>query len=181
MVEIVSTVREPTIRYYDNLFYLRKGLSNGEIQFEGNVHNYSPDAFVFDNKRRIFDITRSAHATVRNDMTNYLCGLLTELPRHQCVEAFDYLFDYRHYKEYLTLVGDRKEKSMNLLIFRQPDQVNRGYVAHVHFSSVGRRETPIHYTINATLTCQRYSYFPLRETKLEDLFAALQNLNLNAV
>lgn len=181
MVEIVSSVREPTIQYYDNLFYLRNGLSNGEIDFEGNVHNYSPDAFVFDNKRRIYDFTRSAHATVRNNMTNYLCGLLTELPRHQCVEAFDYLFDYRHYKEYLTQVGDRKEESMNLLIFRERDLFNLGYVALVQFSSVARRETHIMYTVNATLTCQRYSYFELQETNLEELFAALQNLNLNAV
>ena len=180
MVVIVSSVREPTIQYYDNLFYLRKGLLSGEIQFEGYVNNYAPYAFVFDNKRRIYDFTRSAHATVRNDMTNYLCGLLTELPRHQCVEAFNYLFDYRYYKEYLTLVGDQKAESMNLLIFRQPDQVNRGYVAHVQFSSVGRRETQIQYTVNATLTCQRYSYFELQEANLEELFAALRNLNLNA-
>lgn len=180
MVVIVSSVREPTIQYYDNLFYLRKGLSNGEIQFQGYVHNYAPDAFVFDNKRRIYDFTRSAHATVRNDMTNSLCGLLQELPRDECVEAFDYLFDYRHYKEYLTQVGDRKEESMNLLIFRQPDRVNRGYVAHVQFSSIARRETHIQYTVNATLTCQRYSYFELQEANLEELFAALRNLNLNA-
>ena len=173
MVEIVSSVREPTIRFYDNLFYLKNGLTNGEIQFEGNVHNYSPDAFVFDNKRRIFDFTRSAHATVRNDMTAFLCGVLQELPQEQCAEAFDYVFDHRHYKGYLTQVGDRKEESMNLLIFRQPDQVNEGYVAHVQFSSIARRETQIQYTVNATLTCQRYSYFELLERNLEELFAAL--------
>lgn len=180
MVEIVSSVREPTIQFYDNLFYLRNGLSNGEIQFKGYVHNYSPDAFVFNNKRRIYDFTRSAHATVRNDMTNYLCGLLQELPEEQCCEAFDYLFDYRHYKEYLTQVGDQKAESMKLLIFRHPDEVKKGYVAHVHFSSVARRETQTQFTVNATLTCQRYSYFELQEANLEELFAALQNLNLNA-
>ena len=181
MLEIVTSVREPIIQYYDNLFNLRNGLSNGEIHFEGNVHNYSPDAFVFDNKRRIFDFTRSAHDTVRNDMTNSLCGVLQELPREQCVEAFDYLFDYHHYKECLAQVGNQKAESMNLLIFRQPDEVNDGYVAHVQFSSVARQETQIQYTVNATLTCQRYSYFELQETNLEELFAALQNLNLNAV
>lgn len=179
MVEIVSSVREPTIRYHDNVSYLREGLSNGEIQFEGNVHNYSPDAFVFDNKKRIFDFTRSAHATVRNDMTDSLCDVLQELPQEQCAEAFDYLFDYRHYKAYLTRVGDRKEESMYLLIFRQPDEVDDGYVAHVEFSSVARRETQIQYTVNATLTCQRYSYFELQEANLEDLYAPLQNLNLD--
>ena len=63
MLEIVTSVREPIIQYYDNLFNLRNGLSNGEIHFEGNVHNYSPDAFVFDNKSRIYDFTCSAKAT----------------------------------------------------------------------------------------------------------------------
>ena len=114
-------------------------------------------------------------------MTAFLCGVLQELPQEQCCEAFDYLFDYHHYKECLAQVGNQKAESMNLLIFRQPDEVNDGYVAHVQFSSVARQETQIQYTVNATLTCQRYSYFELQETNLEELFAALQNLNLNAV
>lgn len=180
MFQIVSSVREPTFQFYDNLYYLKNGLSNGEIKFNGYVHNYSPAAFVFNNKSRTYDFTRSAQATVRNNMTNFLCGVLQGLPREQCEEAFDYLFDYRHYKEYLTQVGDQKAESMNLLIFRQPDEVNEGYVAHVHFSSVAREETQTRYTVNATLTCQRYSYFELQEANLEELFAALQNLNLNA-
>ena len=137
--------------------------------------------------------TSRALPKLQCEMTAFLCGVLQELPQEQCCEAFDYLFDYHHYKECLAQVGNhhykeclaqvgnQKAESMNLLIFRQPDEVNDGYVAHVQFSSVARQETQIQYTVNATLTCQRYSYFELQETNLEELFAALQNLNLNAV
>ena len=180
MVEIVSLVREPTFQFYDNLLRLRNGLSNGEIQFEGNVYNYAPNAFVFDNKSRIYDFTRTAKATVGKNMTKFLTDVLQELPERKCREAFDYLFEYHHYKECLAHVENQKAESMNLLIFQQPDEVNEGYVAFVLFSSVARREAQTEYTVNATLTCQRYSYFELQETNLEELFAALQYLNLNA-
>ena len=180
MVEVVSSVREPTIHFYDNLFNLKNGLSNGEIQFEGNVHSYSPDAFVFDDKRSIWDFTRSAKATVREDMTAFLRGVLQELTEEQCRKAFGLLFEYYYYKESVSEVGNQKRESMNLLIFRQPDEVNDGYVALVLFSSVARRETQTEYTVNATLTCQRYSYFGLLERNVAEVFASLQNLNLNA-
>ena len=88
MFQIISSVREATFQFYDNLFYLRNGVLNDQIQFEGNVHNHAPDAFVFNDRSRIYDFTRSAHATVRNDMTNYLCEVLQELPRGKVLRSF---------------------------------------------------------------------------------------------
>lgn len=134
MFQIVSSVREPTFQFYDNLYYLKNGLSNGEIHFRGNVRSYTPNTFVYNDKRCPYDFTRSAKADVRNHMASVLCGWLSMLPEAQSREAFDYLFNYHHYKEYLNEVGNQKAESMNLLIFKK-----RGYVALVKFNSVTRR------------------------------------------
>ena len=162
MVQIVSSIREPNFQYYDNLAYLRNGRSNDEIQFQGFVINHAPSAFVFDSGRA-YDFVRSARATVRNSMAEFLWKLLPELPRGKRNEALDCLFDYYHYRESLD-VGAKKAESMKMLIF---DNEYRGYVAHVQFSSVSRRIDTSKYSVNATLTCQRFSYFELQETDFD--------------
>ena len=92
MFQIVSSVREPTFQFYDNLYYLKNGVSNDEIHFQGHVRSYTPNTFVYDNKRCTYDFTRAANADVRNDMASVLCGWLPMLPNAQSREAFDYLF-----------------------------------------------------------------------------------------
>jgi len=80
--------------------------------------------------------------------------------------------NYHHYKEYLKEVGNQRAESMNMLIFKKP----HGYVALVKFNIVTRRNGGHQYTVNATLTCQRFSYFELQESTLDELPEKLQNL-----
>lgn len=161
MFQIVSSVREPTFQFYDNLYYLENGVSNGDIHFQGNVHRYEPGVFVYGRKTRIYDFTRTAQADVRDKMAEHLRGWLPGLPKKKSREVFDYLFDYHHYKEYLKEVGNQRAETMNMLISRKPDHVSQGYVALVKFNCVSRRNADILYTVNAVLTCQLFSYFEL--------------------
>ena len=172
--QIVSSVREPTYQYYVNQANLEKGLLNDEISVQGNVVKHSPTSFVLRRKSRISKFTRSANAKVRDNMARALRNWLPELPEKRCLEAFDCLFDLHYYKEYLTQVGHQKRESMNMLIF-----VRQRYVAHVQFSSVAKRKGRFTYTVNATLTCQRYTYFELLKKDLDTVIRALQNLDLD--
>ena len=177
MFQIVSSVREPTFQFYDNLYYLKNGLSNEDIHFQGNVLSHTPNTFVYDNKRCVYDFTRTAKAEVRNHMAGVLCRWLWRLPNARSREAFDCLFDLHHYKDYLEEVGNQRAESMNMLIFKEPRNIlERGYVALVKFKSVTRRNRYRQYTVNATLTCQRFSYFELQENTLEEVLEELQNL-----
>lgn len=171
MFQIVSSVREPTFQFYDNLYYLKNGLSDEDIYFQGHVLSYTPDTFVYDDKWRTYDFTRSANADVRDDMASVLREWLWGLPKAQSREAFDYLFDYHNYKEYLKEVGNQRAESMSMLIFKWP-----WYVALVKFNSVTRRNWFHQYTVDATLTCQCFSYFELQETTLDEVLEELQNL-----
>ena len=175
--QIVSSVREPTYQYYVNRAYLEQGLADDHLRFDGGVFNHSPSAFEF-RSRSIYDFTRSAKAKVRDDIGGALHNWLPQLPVERCLEAFDWLFDYHYYKDYLTDVGRQKRESMNMLISVNLNQRKR-YVAHVQFSCVSKRNETSIYTVNATLTCQRYTYFKLREADLGDVIKALQNLQLN--
>ena len=176
--QIVSSVREPTHQYYVNLAYLEKGLQNDQIRFQGKVVNHSPTAFVFPRKTSIWDFTRTANARVRDNMVRALRTWLPELPEERCLEAFDCLFDYHYYKEYLAHVGQQKRESVNMLIFEN-QKPWKSYVAHVQFNCVTKRNESSTYTVNATLTCQRYTYFELRRIDLDEVIRALQNLDLD--
>ena len=175
MVQIVSSIREPTFQYYDNLAYLRNGRSNDEIQFQGYVVPHTPPTFEYNNKRCVYDFVRSAGAEMRNEMADFLSGLLQELSKERCKGALGGLFAYHHYKKALKRVGARKDESMKMLIF---DNENRRYVAHVQFSSVSRRIDQSRYTVDVTLACQRFSYFELQETDFNEILKALQNLHV---
>ena len=157
-------------------------MSNGEIHFQGDVHSYTPDTFALNNKKCIFDFVSTALATVRNDMASALCGWLPKLPNAQSCEAFDYLFDYHHYKEYLREVGNQRAESINMLIFKKSHE----YVALVKFKTFTRRNSNNLYTVNATLTCELLSYFEFQEggldqqidQEIEQLLKDIQNLRL---
>lgn len=173
MFQIVSSVREPT-QFYDNLNYLMNGLLNGQIHFQWNVFSNIPITFIYHNKRRLYDFTRSANADVRNHMAGVLCGWLPMLPNAQSREAFAYLFNYLHYKEYLKAVGNQRAESMGMLIFKKP----LGYVALVKFNIVTRRNGLHQYTVYPTLTCQLFSYFELQQRTLGAFLQKLQNLRI---
>lgn len=182
MFQIVSSVRESAFQFHPNLYYLKNGLSNGEIHFQEILHSYEPEAFVYDKKNRVYDFTRTAQADVRDDMASRLLDWLPGLPMEQTREFFDYLFDYCHYKEYLKEVGNQRAESMRLLIFREPEDVNQGYVALVKFNCTSKRHSNIQYTVHATLTCELFSYFELQERSLDQLVDQLvrevENLRL---
>lgn len=179
MVIIISSVQGPaTFQYYDNLAFLKNGLDNDEIHFEGYVNVHEPDAFVYEGGRG-YDFTRKARAKVREDMADWLGGTLPGLQLQDCRkirEAFDCIFNYYAYKGYLDHVGDERHESMQMLVFDDRDQPE--YVAHVQFSSITKRNAEHGFTVNATLSCQRFTPFPLQQTALDDILQALQNLHV---
>lgn len=176
MAIIILTSIQDDFGYYNNLVFLRRGLKEGRIQFQG-VHNHAPAAIVFDNNARVYDFIRSAHSTIRDKMTDYLVTVLqalTDQDRLLIQEAFDCLFNYRTYRGYLDQVGRQRHESMKMLIFNAAQQ----YVAHVHFSGTSRKTAAKQYTVNATLTCQCFTYFQVQETDYEAVLQALQNLQV---
>lgn len=178
MVTIVSSREDPSFSYYNNLAFLKNGLENNAIHFQDYVNNYSPPAFVY-NAGRIYDFTRMAKARVRENMAAHLCsvppGLNIQQQDHQILrEAFDRLFEYHTYKGYLDIVGQQRRESLNMLVFDH----NQEYVAHVQFNSTTVRNAPGQFTVNAILTCQRFTYFELQEAALGDVLEALKNLHV---
>ena len=169
MVIIISSVQGPdTFQYYDNLAFLRNRVDDGQTHLTGfNVHE--PPPYVY-NGGRVYDITRKARAEVREDMVDWLGGTLPGLQLQDCRkirEALDCIFYYYAYKGYLDHVGDERHESMQMFVFHDRDQPE--YVAHVQFSSITKRNAEHGFTVNATLTCQRFTPFPLQETALDDI------------
>jgi hypothetical protein len=177
-IEILTSTQDD-FGYYDNLGYLRKALQEGRVHFEGLVNNYAHDEPPFATAR-IYDFSRSANSSIRENMTTYLSrnNVLPGIqPQdHQKIRvAFNCLFNYFAYKGYLDQVHQQRHESMYMMIFNQPQQ----YVAHVGFSSTSRRTAQEQFTVDAILTCQRFTYFPKQETDFEDVLQALQNLHVH--
>ena len=156
--------------YYWNLSYLRRALQNDEVAFIGVVNNYAPEEFVI-NKGRVYDFTRTAKAAIRDKMTTHLLqpNVLPELEvgDHETIkEPFDCLFNYLGYKTRLEQANSKRAESMRMLIFNDANgNQAKQYVAHVTLSCNSHRENQ-QYTVYATLTCQRYTYFPLQSGRL---------------
>ena len=171
-------------RYYWNLIYIMKGLQKDEVKFIGEVDNYAPTAFVF-NKARVYDFTCTAKATIRDKMTTHLLHPdvlpgLKEVEGHERIkEPFDCLFNYQGYKTRLEQANSTRDESVKMLIFNDANgNKAKQYVAHVTFSCNSHRANH-QYTVYATLTCQRFSYFPLQEDDFEAVLQALQNLHVD--
>lgn len=154
------------------------------MAFDGLVNNHAPGAFVFD-KARTYDFTRSAKSTIRDNMTTYLNqpNVLPGLKVGDCEtiqEPFDCLFNYHRYKTSLERANPQQAESMKMLIFNDANgDKAKQYVAHVTFSCSSHRAVQQQqFTVNATLTCQRFKYFPLQEDDFEAVFQALQNLHV---
>ena len=170
--------------YYYNLSFLRGALERDEVAFIGEVNNHAPETFVFDNKTNVYNFTRSAMKEIRDNMTNHLFendllpGLQSGRDKQKIKEPFEHLFSNSGYKASLDQVGQRRVESMHMLIFngayrRQP------YVAHVNLTCNSRRAGDQLFTVYATLTCQRFTYFPLQEEDFEAVLQALQNLHVD--
>lgn len=185
-ITILTSIQD-NFGYYNNLGFLRRGLlrqegEEGRIQFQDVVNNLTPAAIDFGDKRRVYDFIRSAGSRIREDMTTYLGDVLpgvTDPDRQLIREALDCLFNYHTYRDHLEQVGDEQRESMHMLIFNDANgDENQQYVAHVHFSGVSRKTAARQYTVNVSLTCQRFTYFPLQETNIQAVHDALQNLHL---
>ena len=176
MVIIVSSRKDPSFRYHNNLALLRNGVENGTTHFQGLINSHE-STFNY-TAGRIYDFTRTAKAEMREKMTTNICDVLTgrlQQQDHQSIrEAFDCLFDYHTYKGYLKMITQQRRESLNMLVFDH----NQDYVAHVQFKSITVRNAKDHYTVDVTLTCQRFTYFEFQEADLEDVLAALQNLHV---
>ena len=181
VIQVVSS-NVDDFRYYWNLSYIRNGLQNDEIAFIGVVNNYAPKAFEF-NTGRVYDFTRTAKAEIRDKMTTHLLqpdvlpGL--EVRFHEMIkEPFDSLFNYQGYKTRLEQANSTRDESMKMLIFNDANgNQAKQYVAHVTFSCDSHRASQ-QYTVYTTLTCQRYTYFPLQVDDFEAVLQALQNLHV---
>ena len=170
--------------YYYNLGYLRSALERREVAFiKVNVH--TPPALEFDNKARIYDFTRSAKKQIRENMTAYLnqpnvLPGLQEEDREMIKEPFEYLFfNLPRYNKSLEQVHQRQAESMHMLIFNDANGVQaQQYVAHVSFTCNSRRAALQQFTDDASLTCQRFTYFPFQEEDFDAVLQALQNLHV---
>ena len=178
-ITIVTSIQDD-FGYYNNLAFLRRGLQvadeEARIHFRGNVNNHTPE-IVFDGKVRVYDFTRSAQCRIRKDMTAHLGGVLPGLQEadlEQIRGAFDCLFNYYSYKGFFDQVGRQRTESMKMLIFNEAQK----YVAHVYFNATSRRTGPRQFTVTASLTCQRYTYFPFEDTNFEAVLQALQNMHV---
>ena len=183
VIQVVASIFDD-FGYYWNLSYLRRALENNQVAFVGVVNTHTPGAVVF-NTARIFDFTRSAKSTIRDNMTTYLNhpnvlpGL--EVGDYETIkEPFDCLFNYQGYKRKLEQDNPQRAESMKMLIFNDANgDKAKQYVAHVTFScnshkAVGKRQ----FTVNAALSCQRFTYFPLQREDFDAVLQALQNLHV---
>ena len=152
---MVTVLTQGDFRFTDNREHLENGLQQGNLWFQGSLIHLSR-MFYFDNKRCLYDFTRSAKAFVRDNMTSFLVNELgqpeLQVPLHA---AFNSLYDSWKYK-----LGTTYE-SLSMLIF----VYNEGgqFVAKVTFNSNTFISAPNQYAVAATIVCQRYTYFQLRD------------------
>ena len=71
VIQVLASIFDD-VGYYYNLGYLRRALQDDTVAFIGVVNNHAPETFVFNNKTRIYDLTRSAKSTIRENMTSFL-------------------------------------------------------------------------------------------------------------
>ena len=175
-ITILTSIQDD-FGYYNNLAFLKSGLQEGNIQFQGAVNNYAPAVKVFNNKARLYDFTRSAQSYIREDMTANLSVVLPGIQEADLAQirgAFDCLFNYYSYKDSLDRVGHQRAESMKMLIFNEAQQ----YVAHVYFNVISHKTEPRQFDVTATLTCQRYTHFLKQDTDFEAVLQALGDIHL---
>ena len=152
---MVIVLLQDDFRFSNNQEYLRNGLLQGHLRFQGS-HIHHPPLFYFNNKRRLYDFTRSAKAAIRKEMVSFLVNSLGQPQLQEHLRApFNSLYDYWKYRS-----GVRCESlSMLIFVYNQGGQ----FVAHVNFNSNVFLSAPNQYAVAVTLVCHRYSYFQLRD------------------
>lgn len=137
----------------------------GPFQGEVNIHINIPVPFVFDNKARLYDLIRTARATIREAMVSYLIGVLPIGVDAQVIrQEFDRLFCYQGYKGLLNDVGQERSEwlCMQIPVF---DDISGALqcVAHVYFISISRRTGPQQFTVpvKVAVITQKFTNPPL--------------------
>ena len=78
----------------------------------------------------------------------------------------------------LEQANSQRAESMKMLNFNDANgDKAKQYVAHVTFSCNTHRANQ-QYFVYATLTCQRYTYFPLQEEDFDAVLQALEDLHM---
>ena len=159
-------------------------MKNGDLSREGQPHDHKKE-FVFDDKARIYDFTRTAQATVPEDIVCFLSQPdvlpgLQEEGKEETKQIFGCLFNYLKYKNHLQRISDRQDASMSMLIFndRNGEGDQPPYVVHVSFDSVSRRTADRQFTVNVTLSCQRLTYFEAQNEDFDAIKKALRDIHL---
>jgi len=148
---MVVVLTESDFRFSDNLKYLKKGLTQGDLCFQDfQVYEKS---FFFD-KRCLYHFTRSAKALIREDVTTFLVNKLGQRELQAPLRAaFNNPYNYWNYKLGTT------DESLRVLIFG----VNHGgkFVADVTFKSKAFLPAPNlnQYAVDVILVCHRFTYF----------------------
>ena len=118
-------------------------------------------------------------------MTNHLLqaqvlpGLQAE-DRQVIQEPFECLFsNLPGYKRSLPMNQDlpQRVESMHMMIFNGANVV-QPYVAHVSLTCNSHRAAQQQFTVDAALTCQRFTHFPFQEEDFETVLHAFQNLHV---
>lgn len=163
ILTFIKVVPNPSYKF--NLDYLRRGLEEGRIKFQGDVNTYAPEAFVFKNSSTFY-FTLSANPKIREDMTTHISRVLPGLEVKDLEMILDQFRSLSSlaYEGKLDQVGKQDTVLMKMLIFDEAEDAERvgRYVAHVDFKSISRRTEPQQFTVNVVLTCQRFTYFPLQ-------------------
>ena len=162
---MVTVLTQGDVCFMYNLEYLKNGLQQDYLWFQGSPIDLSTTLY-FCNKRCLYDFTRSAKASVRDNMTSFLVNELGQ-PELQAPlrAAFNSLYDYWRYK-----VGMPYDSlSMLIFVYNQGGQ----FVAHVAFNSKTFISASDQYEVAITMVCQRFTYFQLRNvsstTSYEDI------------
>ena len=131
---------------------------------EVNIHILEPEPFVFDNKARVYDFTRTAKATIREAMVSYLIGVLPNGVNPRLIQQeFDRLFCYQGYKGRLKDVGQEWSEwlCMQIPVFDNSEALQ--CAAHVYFRSISLRTGPQKFTVlvQVAVITQNFTNRPL--------------------
>ena len=179
-ITILSSIQN-NLDYYNNRAYLECALQKGVVQFLDPPYICTFEK-VFINKTRLYDFTRSAKATIRDEMVTHLIYALPGVSIAGDIQMIraalnSCFFNYQEYKEYFYQGSPQLFESMEMLVFNAVQQ----YVALVRVACTSCLTGPAEYTVFATLTCQRFTYFPVQPTNVEAVLQALKQMYLKPI
>ena len=184
VIKILTSV-DDNFGYHYNMGYLRRAVDSKEVSKEAPDFNHKEE-FNYDNKARIYDFTRTAQRDIRTHVVKVLSepDVLPELEdedKDKIQEIFDCLFSYQKYKNSLQQLGDKRQESINMLIFKDGNGVPKEdkYVAHVSFVSKSRKTSDKQFKVDVTLSCQRLTYFDAQDEDSDGFLRKMERLQVN--